>query len=390
MHVCPNCFEDEDLQSFVEGEAAADECDFCGIRSNEPIAAPLDTLAEHILEYLKIEYTDPANSLPFEDGEYVGTVWTTEELLMHEIGLELPRDQQGRLLEALVDAIDALDDSPQAWAERDPFGLPEQEQLRISWQSFAEFVMHQRRFFFRKTDLPHQDYEDPEQLGPDELLERIAQHAIDVGLIERMPAGTRIYRARYQRPGDAHNTREALGTPPPEKAAQNRMSPAGVPMYHGAEDPETAVAEVYGDPGDYAVGEFVTTRDAWILDLHDVPEVPGYFSEIHGWERKALIFLRRFARDVSVPIARDGREHIEYVPTQVLTEYFKTQVTYAGSNLAGVSFTSSRTGRRNYTLFTTSEEKEAGDDAEPEGAGPLLRFERATVVRREEVEPPVA
>jgi len=390
MFVCPNCFEDMDLQSFVEDEAVSDKCDFCGARSGQPIAAPLETVAEHIAEYLEFEYTDPANSgLPYEsaEGGYQETVWTTEELLRDEIELELPRDNDGRLFETLAAAIDDLPDGVGFWAERDPFGLPEQDQLRISWESFTQFVMHQRRFFFRKADLPQEAYEDPDLLAPDELLKRIAERAIDVGLIERLPAGTRIYRARRQGLGVAHATAEALGPPPPESATQNRMSPAGIPMFHGAEDPDTAVVEIYRDPGDYAVGEFVTTRDAWILDLHSVPAVPSFFSKTHGWERHALIFLRTFAKEVSKPIARDDSVHIGYVPTQVLTEYFKTQVTYDGSRIEGVSFMSSRTGRRNYTLFLPKGQADPHLGGEAVRTEPLLRLELATVVRRDEDEP---
>ncbi|HLY22029.1 MAG TPA: HEPN-associated N-terminal domain-containing protein [bacterium] len=385
MYVCPNCFGDEELRNFIEGAAAALECDFCGARSDVPIAASLDVVADHIAEYLHLEYTDPADSgLPFDSGEggYQGTTYSTEELLRDEISLELPRDRDGRLLDALVQEIDRTPASVGFWAEEDPFGLPEQEQLRLSWESFAEFVMHQRRFFFRHTDLPEPEWWETELLTPDKLLQQIGERAIDVGLIAKLSAGTLVYRARHQPDGAVYDTEEALGPPPAERARQNRMSPAGIPMFHAAEDIETAVAEVYREPGDYAVGGFVTTRAAWILDLHDVPAVPSYFSETHGWERKALMFLRAFATDISKPITQDGREHIEYAPTQVLTEYFRTQVRYADARLEGVSFTSSRTGRRNYTLFLLKD-----DEMRPEPTGTdrreaLLRFEDLSVVRR--------
>ena len=370
MHVCTDCFEDEDLQDLIAGEAVAQQCDFCGARADQAIAAPLQAIADHIRYYLEMEYTDPVNVLPWAEGQYWGIMWDTEDLL-DEIGLELPRDEDGRLREALVRAIDDSD-WPRSWTERDPFGLPEQEQLRINWSSFAKFVMHERRFFFRKTDLPQPEYPDPDQLTPDDLLSRITQRAQDVGIIGRLRAGTRIYRARYQTEGDDHGTAEALGPAPVNSAKQNRMSPAGIPMFHASEDLETAVAEVSAGSGDYAVGEFVTTRDAWILDLHDVPHVPGYFGGAESWTRRALIFLREFAKEVSKPIARDGREHIEYVPTQVLTEYFRTQVTVESEKIEGISFTSSQTGRRNYTLFLGSTEMVDG----------LLRFERRTVVRQ--------
>lgn len=36
-----------------------------------------------------------------------------------------------------------------------------------------------------------------------------------------------------------------------------------------------------------------------------------------------MIFLDRFAHEVSKPVAPDALEHIEYVPTQIVTEYFR-------------------------------------------------------------------
>ena len=43
-----------------------------------------------------------------------------------------------------------------------------------------------------------------------------------------------------------------------------------------------------------------------------------------------LVFLHHVAEDISCPIARDDRVHIEYVPTQVVTEYLLTVTTVDG------------------------------------------------------------
>ena len=36
-----------------------------------------------------------------------------------------------------------------------------------------------------------------------------------------------------------------------------------------------------------------------------------------------LLFMNKFLHDFSSPIERDDRIHIEYVPTQVITEYLR-------------------------------------------------------------------
>jgi hypothetical protein len=38
---------------------------------------------------------------------------------------------------------------------------------------------------------------------------------------------------------------------------------------------------------------------------------------------QGLKFLHDFSREISSPVEKDGREHIEYVPTQILTEFIR-------------------------------------------------------------------
>ena len=46
--------------------------------------------------------------------------------------------------------------------------------------------------------------------------------------------------------------------------------------------------------------------------------------------RPRILFLWKLSREISRPIARDDRVHIEYLPTQVVTEYLRTSVTVDG------------------------------------------------------------
>lgn len=36
-----------------------------------------------------------------------------------------------------------------------------------------------------------------------------------------------------------------------------------------------------------------------------------------------LCFLQKFIHDITLPVELDGREHVDYVPTQVFTEYLR-------------------------------------------------------------------
>jgi hypothetical protein len=58
--------------------------------------------------------------------------------------------------------------------------------------------------------------------------------------------------------------------------------------------------------------------------------------------RPRLRFLHSVSREISRPVARDDRIHIEYVPTQVVTEYVRTAVTIDSRRIDGIRYQSSR------------------------------------------------
>src|SRR5262249_27106744 len=154
----------------------------------------------------------------------------------------------------------------------------------------------------------------------------IFAYAETAGAFVKLPSGSRIFRARHQPKGKTYATAATLGPPPVEHAIQtNRMSPPGIVMTYVADNPETALAETASGIGTFAIAEFVTERDALILDLTHLPRAPSAFSALPDTleydPRPRLRFLHWISRVISRPIARDDRVHIEYVPTQVVTEY---------------------------------------------------------------------
>jgi hypothetical protein len=91
------------------------------------------------------------------------------------------------------------------------------------------------------------------------------------------------------------------------------------------------------------VAKFATARDAWVVDLTALPPVPSLFDRERRHLRQPIIFLRSFIEDLAKPVKKDGREHIEYVPTQVVTEYLRHVFrTETGHRVKGVIFSSAR------------------------------------------------
>lgn len=117
-------------------------------------------------------------------------------------------------------------------------------------------------------------------------------------------------------------------------------------MFYGALDEHTAIAETV--PGKLKKGEtlyvgaFVTLEEFSVVDLTELPPIPSLFSE-RRYLRPVLRFLHSFVRDFSKPITKDGRVHIEYVPTQIATEYFRHSFEpYDGQPIRGIVYPSSR------------------------------------------------
>ena len=93
-----------------------------------------------------------------------------------------------------------------------------------------------------------------------------------------------------------------------------------------------------------------------MLDLTNIPTIPGIFehdpsSSLYP-NRSALTFIRHIASQISQPIDRDYRIHVEYVPTQVVTEFLRAQEVWQGERIDGIKYTSSlHPNHASYVLF---------------------------------------
>jgi hypothetical protein len=86
-----------------------------------------------------------------------------------------------------------------------------------------------------------------------------------------------------------------------------------------------------------------------LLNLTDLPPIPSLYTAAGRTpQRYDLAFLYEFATDLAQPIALDGQDHIEYVPTQVVTEYLR----YISANAVdGILYRSARNNRGCCVLF---------------------------------------
>lgn len=318
-HVCAGCLSDPALKKVISDSAQDDEeCNFCG----ESPAAELDILTEAFVEGLKTEYANADDEgVPYDSGEggyHVATTWDTWDL----VGDHSEVFANDAVLEAVREAI-----GDQTWTEIDWQLLRYNEQLTSSWQSFCEQIQHKTRYvFWLRRDNADQKEERWGEIPAGRILDQIGQHILDLDLVREIPAGTKVWRAREVWDSDVTTAAgwgaADLGTAPREFArTSNRMSPAGIPMFYGAFDQDTAVQEVTrGKLRRLAVGTFELSRSCTVVDFTRLPGVPSMFDPERGHQRRTLLFLHQFVAQMAKPV-RDGYDQIDYVPTQVVAEF---------------------------------------------------------------------
>ncbi len=370
--VCPNCFTDDALRDVVRANATSKICSYCGRKSSKAIAAKLDDVAEHVLFCIEERYEDAANGVGWEDGQYVGAeTWDTWDLISDEVEVSATSED---LLSDLTNAVPA-----QTWSRIDPYGPLERDVMNWSWKDFCETVKHSRRFFFHE---PTSTGAQREQISPLELLSSVAAGCVSYGLVSTLKPGQRLYRCRVRKKTQKFTDPVDLGSPPASRASQSRMSPAGISMFYGAFDQTTAAAETLVAPSRHAMAEFRTTRPIRILNLVRPPVVSIFDRKLGGLDEWAS-FMRGFIKDLQRPVSIDGEQHYEYVPTQIVSEFFRYGAGATGK-LDGLMYGSVKNpGGQCIVLFADSSEIDPTPDPSPTPAGKrLLKLRKVFNKRR--------
>jgi len=345
-HVCPDCVADGFLKTLLSQNLVSRTCNYCGRHADTPIAAPVSVLLDSLAGALGYSFCDPlSGGVPCNEGDFVLRPLSTEEAL-DEIGFSCSDHLREDVLEAFGD---------RGWVPAHEEGWLSSSPSRSwghAWQRFVHTVKHEVRFFFSTLVV---DQDQPEGFVPAELLATIGRLACELGLVRELPVGSRLFRVRNREDGDNWKLcAEELGVPPSEKVRARRMNPSGIGYLYLAHERETALAEVLGRPPCQAgLGCFEVAFPLRVLDLGRLPEVPSVFDVDHRLEREVILFLEEFVAEVCRPVARDRQEHVDYVPSQVVSEYFaKVFRTPKGEGVDGIAYPSTvRKGGMNVVLF---------------------------------------
>ena len=335
--VCFNCFEDNGIRAYIKNRSDGNSCNFCNASQTKSLTFSI--LMDFISNRISEKYTDPLNAgVPYEGG-FIFEGQSIEDLL-EELDLGINTDT---VWERITNYL-----GNDNWIRND-WNMPDDPRFNdemFNWEHFCEFVKEKRRFFFKKT-------QSSRIIG---VLKELIQ---EKNLIKELKPGTVFYRARSFKQTDPVLEYSIKNLGPPKSQdimdKSSRMSPAGIPMFYCSENEVTAIKEisVLEEEGYALIGKFKLKKKMYIVDFStaDRVRIPSYFDEKTSLKKRdRMTFLKQFPEEISKPIEKDGREHTEYVPTQIITEFLK-DLRVGNKRIRGVGYKSAIGLGKSYALF---------------------------------------
>lgn len=310
--VCARHFTDKSIKNFIRRNSFPGECEYC---SNGKSVVDLEMLMKFLMNAVLHFYTDPADFSPW-DGEYYVDHQTSWEILTDKFELDVDVNN-------LFEDMSNWTDPNEAWADSNKFHGDGQYARPNSWNHFSYLVKHEVRYLF------HLYIDDDSHVRPKpaEILNDVGKMVKKYKLLTLIPKGKKVYRCRQHDINEKVTKVEQICAPEIKFCKNpNRFSPAGISMFYCAESLQTTLKETIDTNwahSNYTTGEFSTKNDLKVIDLSNLPNYPSVFNENKRKMYDDLFFLNAFIKDLTRTFSKDSAVHIDYVPTQVVTEYFK-------------------------------------------------------------------
>lgn len=361
--ICTHHFDDPYLNQIIVKYGEYGECTYCGRRGD---VCTMQRFMEQVSWKIHMYYEglDDA-SLLLADGFYddenevipgfkrVGEYVVPNEAQCFEstrelmVDLELESDDE-RLNKDIEDVF-----TTNEWIEKDILHEDYRKALLDKWLAFAKAVTHARRYTFLATPefLPLIKGENPEDTR--DILSSLKNLIVTQKLVHELSQGSILYRARRVKDKNNVYSFSDITAAPDSVATVNRMSPAGVSLFYASFNENTAIDECVGDKADaILLGEFATKKPMSVLDL---TQIPGPSFWIDNWQENQ--FLHRFNQEITKKLNPDDKNLLQYIPTQVFTEFLRYMFTDEnGNRLDGMIYGSSKTREKNVVLFCNQKE----------------------------------
>lgn len=314
-YICENCIKESNLKEIIYvGLKSKHNCKYCGTATNN--VASIYDLLESIKYKIEQEYIPSINKEPCEHGEYIFEQMNNEDVVDDFFSIE--NDQ---LREDILKAF--INESYSGHTKSDE----ECDFYLYSWETFQKDVLEKYRYTFLSQD-DHKNF-----------LNELKTYIIDESLFKIIEPNSKFHRVRE----GIYKNIEELCSPPKEETKDFRMNPKGIPMFYCSSEEETAIEETRSSLKEsITIAEFYNVKYLTILDLSQTIDLS------HNGRTK---FLYYFIQDISKQKKSEDEKELLYIPTQILTEYFRYFLKYKDKNIDGICYRSSLNNKLNYVFF---------------------------------------
>ncbi|WP_180117049.1 RES domain-containing protein [Acinetobacter sp. YH12096] len=314
--ICFNCIADDYLAEIIKSNATQKKCSYCWSVGNKNIACEYKFVAQKIYDRIFLSYKDAQDTaMPYAEGE-----WVIEQVYIQDVINDFNPGWNDQFIEDLCESAD-----PSLYlvshVQDDWIGVPKSAVLSFGWQSFKEQILYKTRYLFLTQK--SSGYDDFYSIPLTSMLNQLGDLSNRLGLIREIPKDSNFYRVRAHKKGQEFTEFEEIGVAPKRLAGAGRMNPAGIPYFYIAFMSDTAKLEVIDDQQYWSLAKLKLLNNIQVLDLTKLPQAPSIFDISQHDLREEIKFLYEFVNDLLKPVAKDGKEHIDYVPTQVVSEYFR-------------------------------------------------------------------
>lgn len=320
--VCPHCFNEPGLKKRIieiRPDFPNEKCSFHPQYKGIPISAVaeiVDVVFRH--QYGWGEYNS-------HRGEQAGEPL---DFLVEEITIANDYDIAKAVADQLIEDDDYWPhDGGEAFYADDQNYVPCQYSYwrhSTLWENFCRSIIHSQRFFNANAKDFITEIFDGIQFQRDHQkrspIYEITPGGLDASFFRARTAESEAKLKEIIEDAGSH-----LGPPPERYRRAGRMNPSGIGCLYAAYDLPTCIAELRPAVGSTVVGaRFELIRPIYVLDttLFEAPMTPislfskNYMTRVEQWS-----FMRHFCREIAKPISRTD-EHLDYIPTQAVAEYF--------------------------------------------------------------------
>lgn len=332
MWVCQDCLGDYVLKGLSSALQAERTCSACGKTTLNALTP--ERIAQFIRKHLPEHFcVDP--------GLYPGYEMTLDDVVGAAIGCGFTpvcRAISDLLEDANADEEDFYWPGQEYCRAPSPFDSEDHERWYAvgPWHNIAHELVHGRRFFNDKAR-SFFEWLIGEALEAEDL-DRPGTPA----LVTSLDADTDFYRSRIANGEQeaktfAENPAVALGVAPKERAANNRMSPAGVPLLYVSRELDTCIAEVRPSIGDtVVVARFRSTAPLKFFDFtmlsHRLRHAAlSFFDPSYRKRSEHRMLLDYLHEEIARPVRLSDTD---YVMTQALAEFIRYDKRWAFDGIA--------------------------------------------------------